>query len=115
MLGVSDKSGTEPSILQDENVCVDFDVASVITGVDIKFEKGLTREVESRSNLEIKTVWISALTPEADVRLVLQQLLVDEVPLRAVQLLNYFEAVCGGLRYNCLEPYNLIEPPCDQL
>ncbi len=32
--------GTETVLRQEKNVCVNFDVANVIIGVDMKFEKG---------------------------------------------------------------------------
>ncbi len=38
--------GTETVLWQEKNDCVNFDVANVIIGVDMKFEKGLTEGVE---------------------------------------------------------------------
>ncbi len=41
----SEKGGTETSLRQEKNDCVNFDVANVIIGVDIKFEKGFNVEI----------------------------------------------------------------------
>ncbi len=42
----SEKSGNSNSFVTGKNNCVNFDVANVTIGVDMKFEKGLTGDVE---------------------------------------------------------------------